>query len=245
MKNFLVIGRKKVFYRKNIKDRYQLMEKINPITIVILILLTSINITIGGKEQYLISLSFTLILLFSISFDESIYTMLTLFILWTLMYFLKKHLGNIFIGSIYTMILIVIKFSPIFILGKILSLYSSSYLISSFRKLKINQTISIGITIFFRFIPEIYLKLKEINMGMKIRGFKLNIFKPIKSFELYFIPLIYKCIDISDTLTCSIISKGIEYDCKKTNFHDVRFTYIDIIILTIEIVLIGVSLWRI
>ena len=28
---------------------------------------------------------------------------------------------------------------------------------------------------------------------MKIRGFKASIFKPIKTFELYFVPLMYKC----------------------------------------------------
>lgn len=87
--------------------------------------------------------------------------------------------------------------------------------------------------------------MKEINDGMKIRGFKASIFKPIKTFELYFVPLMYKCIDISDTLTCSIISKGIEYDGKKTSFHEVKITFIDIAMMIGGMILLGASLWKI
>jgi len=99
--------------------------------------------------------------------------------------------------------------------------------------------------VFFRFIPEISIRMKEINNGMKIRGFRASIFKPLKTFELYFVPLMYKCIDISDTLTCSIISKGIEYDGKKTSFHEVKITLIDIAMLMGGIALVGVSAWKI
>ena len=166
-------------------------------------------------------------------------------IVWGLIYLLKPHLGNVFIGSIYTMLLIVLKFAPLFILGKVLSSYSSSHLIAAFRKIGVEGGIGIGITVFFRFIPEISIRMKEINNGMKIRGFKASIFKPIKTFELYFVPLMYKCIDISDTLTCSIISKGIEYDGEKTSFHDVKITFIDIAMIVGGMILLGMSLWKI
>ena len=109
----------------------------------------------------------------------------------------------------------------------------------------IDGGIGIGITVFFRFIPEISIRMKEINNGMKIRGFKASIFKPIRTFELYFVPLMYKCIDISDTLTCSIISKGIEYDGKKTSFHEVKITFIDISMIVGGMILLGASLWKI
>ena len=55
----------------------------------------------------------------------------------------------------------------------------------------------------------------------------------------------YKCIDISDTLTCSIISKGIEYDGEKTSFHEIKFSVFDILILVIGIALVGVRVWKI
>ena len=230
---------------KNNIEGYQLLDKINPLTIVGLILLFSIVLTTGEQYQYFTALILALGLLLVFSYKKLLSTTVSLIVIWAILYFLKPYLGNVFIGSIYTMLLIMIKFSPIFILGRVLSSYSSAHLMAAFRKIGIDGSIGIGITVFFRFIPEISIRMKEIRSGMKIRGFKASILKPLKSFELYFVPLMYKCIDISDTLTCSIISKGIEYDGKKTSFHDVKFTFIDIVMLMIGIILALVSVWKI
>lgn len=230
---------------KNNINQYQLSDKINPLTIVGVILLFSVILTVGNQLQYLISLIFVLVLLLLFSPKKAFRTMCSLSVVWGIVHLLKPYLGNVLIGSIYTMLLIVLKFSPLFILGRVLSSYSSSHLMAAFRKVGIGGSIGIGITVFFRFIPEISIRMKEINNGMKIRGFRASIFKPLKTFELYFVPLMYKCIDISDTLTCSIISKGIEYDGKKTSFHEVKITFIDIAMLMGGIVLVGVSIWKI
>jgi len=230
---------------KNNINQYQLSDKINPLTIVGVILLFSVILTVGNQLQYLISLIFVLVLLLLFSPKKAFRTMCSLSVVWGIVHLLKPYLGNVLIGSIYTILLIVLKFSPLFILGTVLSSYSSSHLMAAFRKVGIGGSIGIGITVFFRFIPEISIRMKEINNGMKIRGFRASIFKPLKTFELYFVPLMYKCIDISDTLTCSIISKGIEYDGKKTSFHEVKITFIDIAMLMGGIVLVGVSIWKI
>lgn len=226
-------------------EQYQLSEKINPLTIIGLILLFSIVLTVGKQHQYFIALVFALGLLFLFAYKKAFETTCTLIVIWGIVYLLKPFLGNVLVGSIYTMLLIVLKFSPIFILGRVLFSYSSSYLMAALRKIGVGGSIGIGVTIFFRFIPEISIRMKEIRNGMKIRGFKVSILKPLKSFELYFVPLMYKCIDISDTLTCSIISKGIEYNGKKTSFHKVKFTIFDILILLVGIGLVGVSIWKI
>ena len=245
--NFLVIGRKKVFCkdRKNIKEKYRLSNNITPLTIVGLILMFSVVLTVGEQFQYFITLIFALGLLFLFTCKKTFKTICTIIVIWGMVYLLKPFLGNVLVGSIYTMLLIILKFSPIFILGRVLSSYSSSHLLAAFRKIGVGGSVGIGITIFFRFIPEISIRMKEIRNGIKIRGFKASIFKPIKSFELYFVPLMYKCIDISDTLTCSIISKGIEYDGKKTCFHEIKFSVFDILILVTGIALVGVSVWKI
>ena len=138
--NFLVIGRKKVFCRdeKNNINKYQLSDKINPLTIVGLILLFSVVLTIGEQTQYLFSLIFVLGLLSLFSIKKAFRTIFSLLIVWGLIYLLKPHLGNVLIGSIYTMLLIVLKFAPLFILGRVLSSYSSSHLIAAFRKIGID-----------------------------------------------------------------------------------------------------------
>lgn len=245
--NSLATGRKKVSCKgkNNNKEKYQLSDKINPLTIVGLILLLSVVLTLGGQPEYFTALIFAVGLLFLFAYKKVFGIACTLVIIWGMVYLLKPLLGNVLVGSIYTMLLIVLKFSPIFILGRVLSSYSSSHLLAAFRKIGVGGSVGIGITIFFRFIPEISIRMKEIRNGMKIRGFKVSILKPVKSFELYFIPLMYKCIDISDTLTCSIISKGIESDGKKTSIHEVKFTILDVLLLLISTVLVLVSVWKI
>jgi len=231
--------------KNNNKEKYQLSDKINPLTIVGLILLLSVVLTLGGQPEYFTALIFAVGLLFLFAYKKVFGIACTLVIIWGILCLLKPFLGNVLVGSIYTMLLIVLKFSPIFILGRVLSSYSSSHLLAAFRKIGVGGSVGIGITIFFRFIPEISIRMKEIRNGMKIRGFKVSILKPIKSFELYFVPIMYKCIDISDTLTCSIISKGIESDSKKTSIHEVKFTILDVLLLLISTVLVLVSVWKI
>ncbi|MBF1276659.1 MAG: ABC transporter permease, partial [Parvimonas micra] len=90
---------------KNNISKYQLSDKINPLTIVGLILLFSVILTIGEQSQYLLSLIFVLGLLSLFSIKKTFRTICSLLIIWGLIYLLKPHLGNVLIGSIYTMLL--------------------------------------------------------------------------------------------------------------------------------------------
>lgn len=43
----------------------------------------------------------------------------------------------------------------------------------------------------------------------------LSIVRPIHSVEIYLVPMIYKAFETGEILSCALITKGIEYDCKK------------------------------
>lgn len=218
--------------------------KINPVTTMWLILMFSVVLTIGTKASYLTVLIISLICLTSVSLKKAIQSFISVCILLSILYIIRPLTGHLFWGSIYIMILIMLKYIPIIFLGKVMSSYSSSYLMAGLRKIRIKGYVNIGITIFFRFMPEIFIRAKETHQGLKIRGFKASITRPIKSFELYFVPILYKCIDVSDTLTCSIISKGIEYECDKTTYHSVDYSIIDKVILLVGFIIFGVSIWK-
>lgn len=217
-------------------------SKINPVTTMGLILMFSVVLTVGTKAGYWIVLLISLLCLLSVSLKKAIQSLITVGILFTILYMIKPLIGNVFWGSIYMLVLIMIKYIPVIFLGKIMSSYSASYLMAGLRKIGIKGYINIGITIFFRFIPEIFIRAKETHQGLKIRGFKASIVRPIKSFELYFVPIMYKCIDVSDTLTCSIISKGMECECNKTTYHSINYSIIDKLVLVIAFIILGVNL---
>lgn len=220
-------------------------ERISPITLIGLILLFSVILTIGDDMIYILCAVISLFCLSLFSKKEVGKFLLFLGCLFLLILFLEGHLGGVLTGSIYMMLSIIFQYSPVFIVARIISLYSSSYLISTLRNKGVKGNIAVAIALFFRFIPEIRIRLAEIKDGLKIRGFRLNFLHPIKAFEFYFVPLLYKCLNISDTLTCSIMMKGIEYKGKKTSFYNLNYSKKDYLLWIISLVLLGVSLWQV
>ena len=148
------------------------------------------------------------------------------------------------IGSIYTMALIVIKLFPLWILVGIMMNFNTSEIISSLRKLKLPNNLCVGIAIFIRFIPEYRLYLKEIKEGLMVRNISVNILKPISSFEMYLVPLIFKAFETGNVLTCVLITKGIEFDCKKSSYVDLSLTWRDYAAVIVSMGFIGITLWE-
>ena len=148
------------------------------------------------------------------------------------------------IGSVYTMALIVVKLFPLWILVGIIIEFNTSEIIASLRKLKLPNNLCVGVSIFIRFIPEYRNYLKEIKEGLKVRNISFNIFKPLQSFEMYLVPLIYKAFDTANILTCSLITKGIEFDCEKTSYVDLSLTWRDYAVIIAGMGFIGITVWE-
>lgn len=237
--NFLATGLNKVLFSKENRVR------ISPITLIGLILVFSVILTIGDKKIYIACAVTGMICLSLFSIKETGKFIIFFSLIKFLMWFLEGRLGGVLVGSIYMMLGISFQYAPVFLVARIISLYSSSYLISVLRNSGIKGNIAVAVALFFRFIPEIKIRLAEIKDGLKIRGFQINILHPVKAFELYFVPLLYKCLAISDTLTCSIMMKGMEYDGEKTSFHDLTYSKTDYILWVVSLMLLGVSLWRV
>ena len=148
------------------------------------------------------------------------------------------------IGSVYTMALIVVKLFPLWILVGIIMEFNTSEIIASLRKLKLPNNLCVGVSIFIRFIPEYRNYLKEIKEGLKVRNISFNILKPLQSFEMYLVPLIYKAFDTANILTCSLITKGIEFDCEKTSYVDLSLTWRDYAAIIAGMGFIGITVWE-
>ena len=113
---------------------------------------------------------------------------------------------------------------------------------AAFRKIGIDGGIGIGITVFFRFIPEYREYLSEIREGLKARNIEITVFRPIHSLEVYLVPMIYKAFETGETLSCALITKGIEYDCKKTSYQDLSFTWRDYAVILVGLILLGITI---
>ena len=193
---------------------------------------------------YWVMTLFSFILLFFVNRKKT-FSFITVYILvFALIRIMNFLTLSGWIGSVYTMALIVVKLFPLWILAGIITEFNTSEIIASLRKLKLPNNLCVGVSIFIRFIPEYRNYLKEIKEGLKVRNISFNILKPLQSFEMYLVPLIYKAFDTANILTCSLITKGIEFDCEKTSYVDLSLTWRDYAAIIAGMGFIGITVWE-
>ena len=229
----------------NILNKIKWNVKVNPISIGILMIIYTGIVFFSTMLVYWLTLLFSIILLIAINKEKLASFVLTYACLLGLVIFISKKCEiSGWIGSIYTMALIIIKLYPLWILAGILSNFGTSTMIYSLKRLHLPNYICIGVAIFFRFIPEYKEYLSEIKEGIKVRNIKLSVLKPINSLELYLVPMIYKAFETGEILACALITKGFEYDCEKTPYEDLSLRTNDYIIIIVGLLIAGITIWE-
>jgi len=214
---------------------------VNSIVLFILIVSFSITLFITDKLGYYIMLAVSFVLLLTHSKKVFLNMSTKYLFLILLLYLLKKLPYGLGVASFMGLLLIGIKLFPIFTLGRILIALSPLTIMSSLRKIGISNNFNLSVATGLRFMGEMNIRLKEIRNGMKVRGLAISLLHPIRSFELYLIPLMYKCLHVSETLTSSIISKGAEYEIEKTSYNSTKYSVFDLFCICISIYLV----WRV
>ena len=217
--------------------------QLHPFTLFALTILVSFQVFFGNQTVYWAVLVLTLLIALNASTGLFLRQIIVFSGSYGMMYFLAfadlGYVTGIFIG----LFALIARFIPIFNIGIVLILTSPSKILACVRKLHMPNTVSVAMIAALRFMDEIGLRLHEIRNGMKIRGFHASLLHPVRTFELYFVPLVYKCLHVSETLVSSIIAKGIEYEGEKTSYYDMRLKFADGISLFAGVALLGVALW--
>ncbi len=213
----------------------------NSIVLFILIVSFSITLFITDKFGYYIMLTVSFVLLLTHSKKEFLNMSTKYLFLILLLHLLEKLPYGLGVASFIGLLLIGIKLFPVFTLGRILISLSPLTIMSSLRKIGIPNNFNLSVATGLRFMGEMNIRLKEIRNGMKVRGLAISLLHPIRSFELYLIPLMYKCLHVSETLTSSIISKGAEYEIEKTSYNSTKYSVFDLFCICISIYLV----WRV
>ena len=217
---------------------------LKPITIGVLMIIYTSILFFSEMLVYWVITIFSFILLFFVNRKKTLSFITAYMLLFALIRIMNFLTLSGWIGSVYTMALIVVKLFPLWILAGIITECNTSEIIASLRKLKLPNNFCVGVSIFIRFIPEYRNYLKEIKEGLKVRNISFNILKPLQSFEMYLVPLIYKAFDTANILTCSLITKGIEFDCEKTSYVDLSLTWRDYAVIIAGMGFIGITVWE-
>lgn len=217
---------------------------LKPITIGVLMIIYTSILFFSEMLVYWVMTLFSFVLLFFVNKKKTFSFIVAYMLLFALIGIMNFLTLSGWIGSVYTMALIVVKLFPLWILAGIITEFNTSEIIASLRKLKLPNNLCVGVSIFIRFIPEYRNYLKEIKEGLKVRNISFNILKPLQSFEMYLVPLIYKAFDTANILTCSLITKGIEFDCEKTSYVDLSLTWRDYAVIIAGMGFIGITVWE-
>ncbi len=141
----------------------------------------------------------------------------------------------------------VIKFLPIPIAAVIMTkTITSAELIGAFQKLRIHRNITIPFAVAMRFIPSLRKELGFIRDAMKMRGINYGlggfIKSPLRLLEYITVPLLMRCVKITDELSVSAIVRGIENPKPRTMMRELKakpqdFIYFSSIIILNSIIL--------
>lgn len=119
---------------------------------------------------------------------------------------------------------------------------SVSHLTRSLESLKTPRFITLGIMITYAFFPILFKEIKQIREAMKVRK-TTNIFNPKILYRAFLIPLIIQLINISDTLSLSIETRGFSmYDKNYKSYKKVTINIFDVLFvaLIITFIVLGV-----
>ncbi|MBL1230613.1 energy-coupling factor transporter transmembrane protein EcfT [Enterococcus sp. BWB1-3] len=125
-----------------------------------------------------------------------------------------------------------LRFGPVLMIARVLQDVPAGRLMSALQSLKLPKNFSVTLAVVLRFFPTIRQENSIIQLSAKLRGLSFsqpkNWLHPLKTFEHTFVPLMMRTMKITDELTVSAMTKGIEYPGQRTSIYQSRITIKDL-----------------
>ena len=157
---------------------------------------------------------------------------LKMLLCYTAIFCFNNLLGYIFIPFISAFVTVfgvaLLKVLPIYMFGKwmLLTTPMDDFMIA-LQKMKLPQSVTISLTVMFRYIPTLAIEYRIIRNAMEIRGICNTWFKkiihPIQSIEFILIPLMMRCLKVTDELAASGVTRGLEIEGERYAINPIKF----------------------
>ena len=122
--------------------------------------------------------------------------------------------------------------------------YSSAELLSSLETLRIPRALVVAVTITLKYLPTFTREFKYIRESMRLRGIPFTIRRPVKSFQYFIVPQLFRCAALSEEVTAAGLVKGIDAPMKRSSYFEQKIRFVDILIMTLFIAgLAGGFIW--
>ncbi len=119
---------------------------------------------------------------------------------------------------------------------------SVSELVCAMRKMHIPETIIIPCMVVIRFFPTAKEDYQNIKNAMALRGIDCSLRHPFRSLEYMIIPLLMNSNNVTQDLSIAAITKGIGIQGKHTCRKEIHFSFHDLVLFCVSIVILGVNI---
>lgn len=124
----------------------------------------------------------------------------------------------------------ILKLVPIAMMGIwILHTTHMDDLMVSLQRLRLPQSVTIPLVVMFRYIPTLKIEYRMIRNTMDIRGISDTVWKrffhPISTTTYILIPLLMRCLKVTDELAASGTTRGLELEEKRYALNPICFSW--------------------
>ena len=111
--------------------------------------------------------------------------------------------------------------------------YTSAELLSALETMRIPRVLVVAVTITLKYVPTFVREFKYILESMRLRGISFTWRRPIKSFQYFIVPQLFRCAALSEEVTAAGLVKGIDAPVRRSSYFEQKFRLSDFIFLAI------------
>lgn len=157
-------------------------------------------------------------------------------ILYSIYYFSYYLPDSGFKTFCYGTLVMWLGFLPVFIIASVIIIDNTpSEIISALQRLHLPKQIVIALTITIRYFPTFKQEFQTMKEAMRLRGLVPSWLHPIKRFEYFIVPQLFRSSLLAEELTAAGLTKGIDAPIKRTNYLNQSFQLHDYIFSTITL----------
>lgn len=157
----------------------------------------------------------------------------------TALYFYILSSDQQWVKYVGFLIFLVLRFGPVLIMARVLQEVPTGRLMAAMQSLKLPKNFILTLAVTLRFFPIIKLENDTIQMSARLRGLSYsqprNWLRPLQAFEYTFVPLMMRTMKITDELTASAMTKGIDHPGQRTSIYQTRLASKDLLLVVLFI----------
>lgn len=218
--------------------------KINPIVLILInVIAPSMYIFLSGRYLQIYLLVFASALLLLMGSYKRMLCLLTVFASFMGVYLLTINSSKL--QGIAVFIIVVAQSIPcIFLASALVSKYNSAQLLSALETMKMPRAVVVAVTITLKYIPTFSREFNLLRESMRLRGIDFTLRRPVRSFQYFIVPQLFRCAALADEVTAAGLVKGIDHPQRRTSYYEEKFRWYDAAVIIVFVAgLVGGFIW--